>query len=707
MATLKSGQYIVPEVWNSAANGRWALGTDSQTGKAVFIKEFRGKRYVENPEGFENLRRANERTEAYRRLTERINSAVGQIAGRGGDVVVTTDFFRDGVSLYKVNEKIDFMPWEPAEVHKHLSVGQVDTLMLRLVNAISALHGANLLHCDLKPENVFIVEQDGTYVGMISDFDDSFFMNELPPKDDVIGTPEYMSPELAAYKMGEGDEPEEGLPLGPASDMFSVGLIYHMYLTGEMPQFDTGRYDGQLFSVMFDGGDYALSEKLDAAHYALIQRLLVPDPAWRLGSCAAAASEINKIRRQYGKEYQLTLMDGERPLAECAVPLYGTYPIGNGANMDEVTEQVQQLQTDAGGRVVLKGLLPEMPLFIECGGELRPIVWQDSGRGKECTVLASPDVVFSIHVLCDGRPLPAKRVVLHRQQDGGCQRVAGCTTDVEGKVSYRNLPDARYGLECDGVRVPVVWDDGHDFVFSMRTYRLKVMQGEQPAADRPVSLFLCRKAGKRLAKEGRTDSQGQFEFCFAANSSRWSARCEGREEEFIWPPDGTYEMKLTGGVQVVLVAQLANSTTPVQGVCMAVAQRSGGRARVVKKVHTDAKGRADMGCFEPGEYYVAVLSAPEGYSPKRLKLKQPYRIALSGGQERVQRKIEFQKEVVLEDRENVAADLPVPETDSSTWRRVVHYRDGSVVLVNLNGSTKKLNTDRQLGLYGLEQYKLK
>lgn len=705
MATLKSGQYIIPDNWNTATNGRWVLGTDNQTGKAVFIKEFRGKRYVEDPGGMENLLRANERTEAYRQLTERINSAVGQIAGRGGDVVVTTDFFRDGVFLYKVNEKIDFMPWAPTEVHEHLSVSQIDTLMLRLVNAVSALHGANLLHCDLKPENVFIVEQDGTYVGMISDFDDSFFMNELPPRDDVIGTPEYMSPELAAYKMGGENEPGKDLPLGTASDMFSLGLIYHMYLTGEMPHFDDELYNGQLFSVMFDEGEYTLSKKLDAAHYALIQRLLIPDPAWRINSCAAAAMEINNIRRQYNKEYRLTLTSGGKPLANHIVPLYGTYPIGNGENTDQITEPVQRIRTDSRGSVTLQGLLPEMPLFIECGEELKPITWRDSGGAKECTIAASPAVDYSIHVLCDGRPFPAKKVILYRKKDGSYQRLDERTTDVEGKVIYRDLPDGQYDVECDGVKVPVVWGSDHAFTFGMKTYRLKVMRGEQPAVGKPVTLFLCQKSRKWRIKTGRTDRRGEFGFCFAVNNRKWSASCEGQEEEFVWSADGTYEMRLPVSVQLIITAQLTGSTTPLQDVCMAAAQKSDNKFKVIKRTRTDARGQANMGCFDPGEYFIAVLSAPEGCLPVKQKLKKPYRVVITGDRERVQLKIEFQKEVVLEDQENIVENIAIPETVSNTWCRLIRYSDGSVLLVKLNGTTKKLSSDRQLGLYGLEQYK--
>ena len=202
------------------------------------------------------------------------------------------------------------------------------------------------------------------YCGMISDFDDSFFMDKLPPKQDVVGTPEYMSPELAAYTMGEEDKPAEGLPLGPASDLFSIGLIYHMYLTGEMPKFDTQYYNGQLFSAMFDDAEYSLSDKLDAPHHAMIRRLLVPDPAWRTNNCTTLSHEISNIRNQRNKEYRLTLTDGNHKLKNRSVTFFGSYSISNGTEKEEITEEVQTVHVGKDGQATLKGLLPEMPLLI-------------------------------------------------------------------------------------------------------------------------------------------------------------------------------------------------------------------------------------------------------------------------------------------------------------------------------------------------------
>ena len=705
MATLKSGRYEIPDTWNSATNGLWVLGKDTHTGKEVFIKEFRGKRYVDD-KGFENLKRANNRTDAYRVRTERVNSEVGRIAGTGGDVVVTTDFFREGNFLYKVNEKIDFLHWEPSEVHEKLSVKQIDDMMNRLTHAIAALHGANILHCDLKPENVFIVEKDGTYVGMISDFDDSFFMNELPPKDDVVGTPEYMSPELAAYKFGDSDTPAEGLPLGPASDMFALGLIYHVYLTGELPAFDMDAYSGQFFNVLFEGGDYRLSDKLDAPHYALIQRLLVGDPAYRINNCTVLSAEINKIRQNRSKEYRLTLMDGSRPLANKSLPLLGGYTIGSGSDTDTIIEPVQMIRTDGKGQVVIKGLVPDMSLYIECGEEQRKIVWKTSGSVRECTLSVAVSKGYTIQVQCDGKPLPGKRVNLYRRAGASYEKLKEQkTTDAQGNVVFEDLPEGQYAMECDGIMSAVTFDENVSFTCRMKTHCLRLTRSGKPEAGRKVTLSLCLGDKKKKVKEGTTDSKGEFAFTFLPTGKKWAVSCDGKEELFTWQTGGLHEWKLPEGMHFFMLALLKDSTTPVPGAMMAIVRMENGKPVVLNKVSTDVRGQADMGQYEPGEYYIAVLSAPEGYTPAGKPFNHLRKLILPEGRERATARIQFTKEVVIENQEDVTEDIQIPESVSHIWSRLLRYKDGSILLVGKAGDTKKLRNQRQLGLYGLEQYK--
>ena len=73
------------------------------------------------------------------------------------------------------------------------------------------------------------------YSGKLIDFDDSYFSGNPPTdRESLVGTPEYYSPEQAAYIMDE-DEEIEGSTLTLKSDIFTLGIILCEYFTGKKP----------------------------------------------------------------------------------------------------------------------------------------------------------------------------------------------------------------------------------------------------------------------------------------------------------------------------------------------------------------------------------------------------------------------------------------------------------------------------------------
>jgi serine/threonine protein kinase len=119
------------------------------------------------------------------------------------------------------------------------SPGRVDVERLRaairqLALGVAAIHDAKRLHRDLKPSNV-LVTRDGRVkildFGLVAVLDHASARQPLRP----AGTPAYMSPEQA-----------QGLPLGPASDWYAVGVMLYEALAGALP------IDGDVASILAD-----------------------------------------------------------------------------------------------------------------------------------------------------------------------------------------------------------------------------------------------------------------------------------------------------------------------------------------------------------------------------------------------------------------------------------------------------------------------
>src|SRR6266550_7518079 len=115
-----------------------------------------------------------------------------------------------------------------------LDPARVVSFMMQTSSAVGAAHDANLIHRDLKPANIFIEQRPNMpAVVKVLDFGVARFIVEEHEDDDfntltqvgaIIGTPRYMSPEQCS-----------GLPLTPASDVYSLGIILYEMLTGEVP----------------------------------------------------------------------------------------------------------------------------------------------------------------------------------------------------------------------------------------------------------------------------------------------------------------------------------------------------------------------------------------------------------------------------------------------------------------------------------------
>src|SRR5712692_9065996 len=104
-----------------------------------------------------------------------------------------------------------------------LTLEHAGEMLSQIASALQCAHDHGILHRDIKPSNILLTDEGHVY---LADFGLAKMREEQTSVTDtgcLIGTPEYMAPELAEQ------------PATTSSDIYAVGIMLYQMLTGQVP----------------------------------------------------------------------------------------------------------------------------------------------------------------------------------------------------------------------------------------------------------------------------------------------------------------------------------------------------------------------------------------------------------------------------------------------------------------------------------------
>ncbi|KAK2869724.1 hypothetical protein QQF64_022396 [Cirrhinus molitorella] len=147
----------------------------------------------------------------------------------------------------------------------------VKRLMRQILEGVSFLHRNNVVHLDLKPQNILLTSESPLGDIKVVDFGLSRLVSSSQEIREIMGTPEYVAPEILNYE-----------PISTATDMWSIGVLAYVMLTGISPFLGDDKQETFLnisqINVSYTEEEL---EHLDTAAIHFIKSLLIKEPESR------------------------------------------------------------------------------------------------------------------------------------------------------------------------------------------------------------------------------------------------------------------------------------------------------------------------------------------------------------------------------------------------------------------------------------------
>ncbi len=261
-------RYEVRELLGSGSYGSVYRAFDPRLGREVALKVLRAE-MTASPQAVERFLRE---AKAAAKLDHSHIVAVFD-AGRAGDVYFIASAFIKGGTLASALPRTGMEPRQAA------------ALAAQLASALGYAHRQGVVHRDVKPANILLDDQG--YLRLM-DFGLAGWTQDectrLTQQGAVMGTPAYMAPEQAL-----GDTAR----VGPASDLYSAGVVLYELLTGRRP-FGGDNAASMMYQIIHTEAPPPSARRpgLDAGLEAICLKAMAKAPADRYADGEAMAGAL-------------------------------------------------------------------------------------------------------------------------------------------------------------------------------------------------------------------------------------------------------------------------------------------------------------------------------------------------------------------------------------------------------------------------------
>lgn len=216
-------------------------------------------------------------------------------------------------------------------------------LFARLCDPVAFLHGAGMVHSDIKPSNIFVRGNEFPVLmdfGLASRTKGTIGRETLDVTGRIRGTLPYIAPEIIRGKLPDA-----------RADLYAVGCMLYESIVGEPP-------------FTSNSGTKIIDMHLGVAHTPasarvtdvppqideLLARLLAKSPAERLGHASALAASLRSIAQPLSStpEPTRTVVSSDQ-----ATPLFRPPLVGRERELDTILDSVNRARRASAGRMIL------------------------------------------------------------------------------------------------------------------------------------------------------------------------------------------------------------------------------------------------------------------------------------------------------------------------------------------------------------------